>query len=58
MYTPGKEVEEMQNQIAMMESKYMDLCNAYKELAIRSGITETNVSTDSSNMKYRKTMEE
>lgn len=53
MYTPGKEIEEMRNQILLMEGKYMDLCNAYKALAIKSGITSTDVASDNSNMRYK-----
>ena len=37
-YTPGREIEEMTTEIAMMHEKYANLCKAYKILAQSNGI--------------------
>lgn len=37
-YTPGKEFEEMKNELAMMYSLYENLCRSYKKLSQEKGI--------------------
>ena len=37
-YTPGKELEEMENELRMMYGKYEQLCKAYRSLAQQQGV--------------------
>lgn len=37
-YTPGKEFEEMSNELSMMYSMYEKLCRSYKKLAQEKGV--------------------
>lgn len=42
-YTPGKEIEEMTNELHMMYVRYEELCKAYQALAQRAHAGETNL---------------
>jgi hypothetical protein len=37
-YTPGKEIEEMEQELLMMYSKYEELCKSYRALAQKQGV--------------------